>query len=143
MTATRSRSEEKGYRKYLKTVKSTTCVFCVMQKGNDQYVEETTHFKVIKNIFPYSLWDGQKVVAHLMVTPKKHTDSLKTMEPSEKVEYVDLLEKYEKMGYNIYLRAPTSVIKSIVHQHTHLIKTEGSPKKIVLHTRKPYVRIVR
>lgn len=143
MTATRSRRQENEYKKYLKTVNPGSCVFCVIQKGNDQYVEETKHFKVIKNIFAYSLWDGQKVVDHLMITPKKHTDSLKSMKSADKVEYVDLLEKYEKVGYNIYLRAPASVIKSVVHQHTHLIKTEGGPKKLVLHMRKPYIRVVR
>lgn len=143
MTAPRSRHEESIYRKHLKTAKAEACVFCAIQKGDDQYVEETEYFKVIKNNFPYSLWDGQTVVDHLMITPKKHTDSLKSMKSAEKVEYVDLLEKYEKQGYNVYLRAPVSVIKTVVHQHTHLIKTEGGPKKLVLHMRKPYIRVVR
>ena len=143
MTAFRSRRQESEYKKYLKTAKSEGCVFCAIQKGADQYLEETEYFKVIKNNFPYSLWDGQTVVDHLMIIPKKHTDNLKTMESSEKIEYVDLLEKYEKKGYNAYLRAPVSVIKTVIHQHTHLIKTEGGPKKLVLHMRKPYIRVVR
>lgn len=142
MTATRSRKEEKDYKKYLKTINHTDCVFCVIKKGNEQLVEETKNFKVIKNIFAYSLWDGQAVTDHMMITPKKHSDSLANMRPKEKVEYVDLIEKYEKLGYNIYARAPSSVIKSVIHQHTHLIKTEGSSKRLVLLLRKPYFRIV-
>ena len=43
-------------------------------------------------------------------------------------QYVDLIEEYEQIGYNIYARAPASVIKSIQHQHTHLIKTAGHPR---------------
>ena len=142
MTATRSRKEETDYKKYLKTIKHADCVFCIIEKGNDQLVEETVGFKVIKNIFGYSLWDGQRVTDHLMITPKKHSNSLANMKPNEKVEYVDLIEKYEKLGYNIYSRAPSSIIKSVVHQHTHLIKTEGRPMRLVLLLRRPYFRIV-
>jgi ATP adenylyltransferase len=143
MTATRSRKEEKVYKKYLKMTDHSICSFCPIKAGEDQFVEETKNFKIIKNIFAYSIWDGQKVVDHLMVTPKKHTDSLAAMAPAEKIEYVDIIEKYESQGYNIYSRAPASAIKSIPHQHTHLIKTEGDSKRFVFLLRKPYIRIVR
>jgi len=143
MTATRSRKEEKIYKKHLKSTNRNDCAFCIIKKGNRQLVEETNNFKIIKNIFAYSLWDGQKVTDHMMITPKKHTDSLANMQPKEKIEYVDLVEKYEKLGYNIYSRAPSSAIKSIAHQHTHLIKTEGDSKRFIFLLRKPYIRIVR
>lgn len=143
MTAVRSRKQQDEYRKYLKTIVSAECVFCIIKTGSDQLIEETDNFKVIINKFPYSLWDGQKVIDHKMITPKKHVDSLKSMQSNQKVEYVDLLEKYEKQGYNVYFRAPVSVIKTVVHQHTHLIKTTGGPKRFVFHTRKPYFRMVR
>jgi diadenosine tetraphosphate (Ap4A) HIT family hydrolase len=143
MTATRSRKEEKFYKKYLKTVDKNVCVFCAIKKGSDQLVVTTKHFKVITNIFPYSVWDGQEVVDHLMITPKKHTDSLKDMPDSQKVEYVNLIESYEQNGYNIYARAPINKTKSVVHQHTHLIKTDGALKKLIVFSTKPYVRIVK
>lgn len=143
MSATRSRKEQIQYKKYLKTVNKDVCVFCDIKKGSDQLISTTKYFKVIINIFPYSVWDGQKVADHLMVTPKKHTDSLKNMPDSQKVEYVNLIEAYEKEGYNIYARAPVSKMKSIVHQHTHLIKTEGAHKKLIVLSTKPYVRIVK
>lgn len=142
MTATRSRKEEKEYSKHLKSVNRAGCAFCPIKKGDNQFVEGTNSFKIIRNIFAYSLWDGQKVTDHMMITPKKHTDSLANMKPAEKIEYVNIVEKYEKLGYNIYSRAPSSAIKSIVHQHTHLIKTEGDSKKFVMLLRKPYIRIV-
>lgn len=143
MTATRSRKEEILYKKHLKTTNRNDCAFCPIEKDSSQFIEETNSFKVIRNIFAYSIWDGQKVTDHLMITPKRHTDSLANMDKNEKIEYVDLIEKYEKQGYNIYSRAPSSAVKSILHQHTHLIKTEGASKRFVFLLRKPYIRIVR
>lgn len=143
MTATRSRREEHKYKKHLSEVDKSVCAFCAIRDHDSQWVAETKYFKVIKNIFPYSLWDSQNVVDHLMVTPKNHTDSLSAMKPAQKVEYVDLIEKYELKGYNIYARAPASIIKSIKHQHTHLIKTSGRPKGFLFFLRKPYFRFHR
>lgn len=143
MTATRSKKEEAIYRKHLQKADKTVCAFCAVKDGGDQFVAGTKHFKIIRNIFPYSLWDGQKVDDHLMITPRQHTDSLVDLTPKEKSEYVDLLAQYEKDGYNIYARAPGSAIKSIFHQHTHLIKTSGASRRFVLLIRKPYFRFVR
>ena len=140
MTATRSRKEEKEYKGYLKT-KPNTCPFCEIKTGSDQLIEETKHFKVVHNIFSYSLWDGQNVADHLMIVPKKHTASLADIPKDASAEFVQLLGSYEKKGYNIYARAPASVIKSVLHQHTHLIKPAGRPKKFVFLLRKPFIRI--
>lgn len=143
MTATRSRKEEIEYKKHLSLADKSRCVFCEIDNKSDQFVRETKSFKVIRNIFAYSIWDNQSVADHLMVVPKKHTDSLSNMGNSQKIEYVDLLEFYEGQEYNIYARAPSSKIKSIVHQHTHLIKPKGYKKKFLLLLRKPYVRLTR
>lgn len=143
MTAPRSPRQEKAYKKHHRTVDPTVCAFCVIDETSDQFVEGTNFFKIIKNIFPYSIWDQQDVVDHLMVVPYRHTDNLGSMATEEKVEYVDILEKYEKQGYNVYARAPVSVIKTVVHQHTHLIKTSGPPKTFILSVTKPLIRIAR
>lgn len=143
MTAPRSRKEYITYEKHRKRVEPNVCEFCQISKGDDQFVEQFQFFKVIKNIFPYSIWDGQNVADHLMVVPLKHTDNLSNMSVKEKVEYVDILQKYESRGYNIYARAPVSIRKSIIHQHTHLIKPIGSVKHFILALTKPFFRIVR
>lgn len=143
MTVSRSRKEVKTYKQYQKTIDKSICDFCAITENDVQHITITKYFKVIKNIFPYSIWDSQRVVDHLMVTPIAHTDTIKNMSDEQKIEYVDIIEGYEQQGYNIYARAPGSKMKSIVHQHTHLIKTEGDPKKFILHTMKPYVRIVK
>lgn len=143
MAATRSRKEERVYKSYLKTLKREICVFCDITPKSEQYVGGTKNFKVVKNIYPYSFWDGQIVVDHLLITPMLHTDSLTELTDKQKVEYVNLIESYESKGYNIYARAPASLIKSVIHQHTHLIKTQGRPKRFVLLLRKPYIRLLR
>lgn len=141
MTATRSRGEERFYKRYQKRP-DTACQFCAIQKSSKQFVDQTKNFTIIKNIFSYSLWDGQKVEDHLMVIPKKHTDSLDSLSDTAAVEYVKILSQYEAKGYNVYARAPNSAIKSVVHQHTHLIQTSGRPHRLVFLLRKPYIRLV-
>ena len=142
MSATRSRREEKTYRRYLKNNTNNECEFCGMTKSRKQVVAESKSFLVIKNIFPYSLWDNQAVADHLMIIPKDHTDTLATLTDSQAGEYLKLLSKYELLGYNVYARAPSSIIKTVAHQHTHLIKPRGKARKVILFLRKPYIRFI-
>ena len=143
MSAYRSRRAQKTYDRHIKTEVADTCVFCSVKAGDDQLIRQTASFNILANIFPYSIWDGQTVLDHLLVSPKAHTDSLSHLTDEQKVEYVNILQTYETQGYNVYARAPHSPIKSIVHQHTHLIKTEGGAKRFMFLMRKPYIRVVR
>ena len=141
MTAPRSRKETKLYDKYQLTVDKTRCSFCHLKENGDQVVEETDSFLVVRNLFPYSIWDGQEVVDHLLVVPTLHTDTLSKLPPAAAAEFLQIIGRYESQSYNVYTRAPGSHMKSIVHQHTHLIKTVGLPKKFVFLLRKPYIRV--
>lgn len=143
MTAPRSRKEEKKYDKWKKTADTSICIFCDVKKGESRFVESTKHFNVIKNEFPYTLWDNQTVTDHLMITPKKHTTSLSTFTDPEKIEYFDLVQKYESKGYNIFERAPETKTRSIPHQHTHLIKQADDFIKFIFSIHKPYLRITK
>lgn len=116
------------------------CAFCLLDKSSPQVLSETKYFKIVRNIFGYSLWDGQKVSDHLMVVPKKHTDSLKDLSAAEAQEFMSIISEYEGKSYNIYARAASSPIKTVVHQHTHLIKPHGSVRRLVLWFHKPYIR---
>ncbi|HSX23688.1 MAG TPA: HIT domain-containing protein [Candidatus Saccharimonadales bacterium] len=144
MTAPRNRKQVKAYDKHLAEVEppSKGCSFCAINKGSPQFVTETKSFKVIRNIFPYSLWDSQPVKDHLMLIPKRHTDTLADLTPAAAQEFVKLLSSYESKGYSVYARAPGSVIKTVLHQHTHLIKHGDKVIKGLLYLRKPYVRLV-
>lgn len=138
MTASRSIKEENQYRHYRRAHARDECPFCSIEQGHVQYVKETDRLKVIRNRIPYSIWDGQGVLDHLMITPKTHIDSLKGIDTDTALEYIDLLGDYESKGYNVYARTPGSSIKSVTHQHTHLLKLDGDNKRFVLVLRKPF-----
>lgn len=142
MTATRSTKESRHYDNQRKNPANKGCPFCGITKQDQQYVEETKYLKVIRNRYPYSLWDGQGVLDHLMIVPMDHTDKLGKLHPDAAVEYVGLVDKYESLGYNFYARAPSSTVKTVMHQHTHMIRLDGKEKRILVLLRKPfYIRL--
>jgi diadenosine tetraphosphate (Ap4A) HIT family hydrolase len=141
MTAPRSRKESRSYDKHRKKIAAGVCEFCDIKPGDAQFISETDHFKIVYNIFPYSMWDSQKVSDHLLILPKQHTDTLHDLTPQQAQEFVRLISDYESKGYNVYARAPASRVKTVVHQHTHLIKPSGRIRKLVFMVRRPYVRI--
>jgi len=143
MTATRSRKQVKQYDRYRKKVGGAACEFCQLDiDKHSQVLRTTPSFKLIRNIFPYSVWDSQQVVDHLMIVPKQHTDTLKHLSDEQAAEFVQLISEYEEQGYNVYARAPKSSIKTVEHQHTHLIKTTGRVKFVFV-LMKPYLRLFR
>lgn len=90
------------------------------------------------------MWDGQGVLDHLMIVPKAHTDKLGGLSEQAAIEYLQLIDRYETKGYNLYARAPGSTVKTVVHQHTHLILLDGQDRRFVLALRKPfYIRFSR
>ncbi len=138
MTATRNGREEREYIRYRKTHHPKGCPFCNIKRSDGQHIKSYKYFTVIRNIFPYSLWDGQGVVDHLMVTPKKHTDRLSGQPDAAAIEYVRIVEKYELDGYNVYTRTFKSSSKSVAHYHTHLIKLDGRERWFVWKLKKPF-----
>lgn len=145
MTAQRSRKEELKYRKYQKESRADAskvkCLFCDINENHEQFLSQTKHFKIIKNIFGYSIWDNQLVAQHLMIVPKKHTTKLGNLPSDAANEFLAIIDKYEDLGFNFYARSPGSIIKSIPHQHTHLIKPAGKRRRLILFLVKPYFRI--
>lgn len=142
MTAYRSRKELLRYQAHRKQVDPSVCEFCTPPK--EQVLATTNHFRIIRNRFPYSIWDGQTVVDHLMIVPKEHTDTLASFKSGMLIDFFDIIKMYETQGYNVHARAPSSKIKTVVHQHTHLIKTKGHPKRLMFLIRRPfYFRFVK
>ena len=115
----------------------------MIEREPERIVQKTKSFYVLENKYPYSHWDSQAVEDHLMIVPKKHTDTLSDLDASEAVEYVQLVGSYESKGYSVYSRTASSKIKSVAHQHTHLIKTSEKISRFVLYSKKPYIRIVK
>jgi diadenosine tetraphosphate (Ap4A) HIT family hydrolase len=139
MSFYRSRKENKKYDGHLLIPKKVGCVFCAAKKGYGQCIERYKYCKVLKNRFPYSIWDGQRVMDHLMIVPNKHTDSIGDFSKDEILEYMKVIGEYEEKGYSIYARTPSSTVKSVVHQHTHLIKNTGKDLRLILYIAKPFL----
>jgi diadenosine tetraphosphate (Ap4A) HIT family hydrolase len=78
-----------------------------------------------------------------MIVPLKHTNTLSDLTADESIEFVGLLASYESKGFNVYARAPHSTMKTVEHQHTHLIKPSTKKTKLLLYIRKPYIRLIK
>lgn len=135
----RSRKSVKKY----KNNASADCPFCDVKPRSKRVKQTGKHTYVIENIFPYDWWDLCAVDDHLLITPKKHTDSLAKLEDEVLKEYLATILKYEKAGYTIYARPPKNKRKTVIHQHTHLIKTDNKPRKFLLFLKKPYFTIYK
>ncbi len=142
--ANRDRATQKRYIKHRKQRPySDTCTFCAITTGHEEILRETKRFKILINLFPYSDWDEQDVEHHIMIVPKKHVGGISEFSSSESIEFMGLLGSYERQGYNIWMRAPATITKSVVHQHTHLIKPGNKTQSFLMFTKRPYLRIIR
>lgn len=123
MSAHRSAQYIKAYQTYLDSIdQDSICPFCNITIDHAQYINETDNFWIIRNRFPYEIWEDQSVLSHLMIIPKAHLLSLKHLSESESKEFILLMADYEHSGYNVYARTAGSKTRSIKHQHTHLIQ---------------------
>lgn len=135
MIPVRSKKAAKRYAQ--QKSKNSNCTFCEINLDSPQTIEFTKYFKVFKNIYPYDIWDHQTVTDHLLVSPKEHTDTLADLTSPAALEFIRLISAYEQDGYNVYARTPENKGKTIVHQHTHLIKTNNKVIKFILLLNKP------
>lgn len=133
----RTRKTVLKYAAYLRTRSKTVCDFC--DRARLDIIKEFKNTLIIRNRFPYSHWDMFNVVDHIMLIPKRHLVSLTELNEAEKLEYIRVLGEYEDQGYSIYARSFDSGMRTVGHQHTHLIKTDGaSGHKWLMYLRKPY-----
>lgn len=116
------------------------CGFCGFDDDKkDEVVNDYEYFWLVGNIFAYDIWDDQGVTDHLMIVPKRHIDSVGDMSDKELLEYSNILGVYDKLGYSIYARSCGNAIKSVVHQHTHLLKLDGKEISFMFYNKKPYI----
>jgi diadenosine tetraphosphate (Ap4A) HIT family hydrolase len=118
----RSDTDTQDYRQYRQH--QTDCVFCKINNPDsiDVIIEADDDFWVVKNAFPYQVFDNIEVSDHLLVVPKKHVESLSELSQHQRGRLIKILSRYEKLGYSIMSRSPNNRAKSVAHQHTHLIK---------------------
>ncbi|HEX6415969.1 MAG TPA: HIT domain-containing protein [Candidatus Saccharimonadales bacterium] len=94
---------------------------------------------VVPNRTKYDVFEGRRVLDHLMIIPVRHSETLADLTDKEKVDMMTIIGEYETKGYNVYARGVGSVSRSVTHQHTHLIKLEEKPMKYFVHLKKPYI----
>lgn len=111
-----------AYRAFRATFPAGVCAFCDADNGNEVVAVLGT-MNVIRNLFPYAVWDSAVVEDHLMIVPARHVLSLDEYTDGEGLDFLALVRRYEAAGYAIYSRAPQSLSRSVGHVHTHLIKT--------------------
>lgn len=127
------------YRKSLKNEKE--CYFC--NPESKVILEKTDNFYIMKNNFPYDIWDYNKVSRHLLLVSKKHFINLDEFSKNLLIEYVKILQKYSKMDYDIFIRASNSSTKTQSHFHTHFIKVSGKIIRKINYNAKPYKLVLK
>ena len=113
----------KKYEKYIKNKKHEGEYYNFYDRAmhNNLVVEKFEYFILVENLFPYQIWDGFEVEKHLLIIPKRFTETISDFSPAEREENFEILSKYEALGFSIYARAAQNVRKTVKHQHTHLI----------------------
>lgn len=88
------------------------------------------------------MWDGHETTAHELLVPKRHVTGINAFTPEERQELMGLLCKADKEGYSFYGRHDGSKTKTVLHQHTHLIKISEKPINHMLYLRKPHILLI-
>lgn len=138
----RSRHKQRAYNDH-RMETGGVCEFCEFSPKTPHYIESNKYFWVVENLWGYDIWDDMHVDNHLMIVPKRHIVGLHEFHKQEVELFFKLVRKYEKKGYSLYARAPSDPQKSVIHQHTHLIRLGETRTKFKLHIRRPHVLIYK
>lgn len=112
---------DKSYKKYIQN-HDDFCDFCYVERSASDLIAGYKYFQIVTNAFPYAVWDGGRVIEHILIAPRRHVESISNFSIEERQEYLDLVCHYESLGYSFYGRGRGSAFKSIAHQHTHFMK---------------------
>ena len=95
----------------------------------DSVIEEVETMRVVRNRMPYDMFDGLRTTGeHYMIVPKRHLLTFDDFTDAEKLDHINLIAKYEKIGFSVYARSHTNTQRSQPHQHTHLLELTDDPK---------------
>ena len=122
----RSDAIGRAYVKYRSSLmsKNTPCPLC-LGVSKREVVLRYSKFSIIKNDFPYQLYESARVKSHLMVVPHRHVPDFAYLTKIEAAEYMVILQEYSALGYNSMTRAEANIRRSVPdHLHTHLILTK-------------------
>ena len=143
------RHSRKTIRQYAKLNKGDKklegCTFCNEYQTKSNIIFENETMFVIPNRVSYDAFEGQHVVGHFMVIPKRHVESIDGFTEQEMVDQMKIAGRYEKDGFDVYARGVGNVTRTVKHQHTHLIKGDNKSKlpRLLFFMRKPYIMILK
>lgn len=121
--AGRNRDTYRAYLTYLATATSGCCLCSIDHSPENEIIEQHSTMLVIRNRFPYAVWDSQTVAEHLMIVPVRHVLSFADFTPAESTDHFAAARRYEADGYSVYTRSQANKGRSVGHLHTHLIST--------------------
>ncbi len=129
----------KTRKEYKKHLRPASCPFCNVEELKKRKFIETDHAYIVPNKTSYDLWEARDVKDHLLVLPKRHVLKLSELTANEAADLMKIFAEYEAKGYNVYARGVNSTMRSVPHQHTHLIKTSPKEHHGTVFMRKPYI----
>ncbi|QQG50394.1 MAG: HIT domain-containing protein [Candidatus Saccharibacteria bacterium] len=135
------RKTRKSYRAL--NASDTTKPVCTLcdEDNKPRIIRETTTMILLPNRVSYDIFEGMRVVEHLMIVPKRHVEHIEDFTNQEKMDFMSLAGEFEMKGFNVYARGAKSATRSVAHQHTHLIKTDNKKAKSVVYIAKPHILI--
>lgn len=119
------------------------CTFCSDPTIPKRTIKQTKTMRLVHIRTKYDVFEGRKVLDHLMIVPKRHTVRISDFTDAEKVDLLTLAGEYEPDGYDTYARGVGNADRSVAHQHTHLIKTVGKRANFFFFIKKPHFLIHR
>lgn len=103
-------------------------------------IEETKHLRLIHNRVPYDMFDGLETTGeHYLIVPRRHVLTIADFTDDELLETMQLIAKYEPLGFSVYARSASNVHRSQPHQHTHLIQLITKEPRFFIATNRPYM----
>ena len=98
------------------------CIFCEIAT-TDRVIDQTDHTFVIRDAFPVT--EG-----HTLFIPKRHVADYFDLNPNEKSDIQELLQKHKALievndesvdGFNIGINVGATAGQTVFHVHVHLI----------------------
>ena len=98
------------------------CIFCEIAT-TDRVIDQTDHTFVIRDAFPVTQ-------GHTLIIPKRHVADYFDLNPNEKSDIQELLQKHKAMievndesvdGFNIGINVGATAGQTVFHVHVHLI----------------------
>ena len=113
------------------------CSFCDTVQKRER-IDENKTMVLVRNRVPYEFFEARRTTGeHYLVVPKRHVVQLSEFSDAEKLDWFNLISKYEQNGFNVYARGVGSISRTQDHIHTHLIRLENKwPKFYVVRDKK-------